>query len=258
RFRRGADDGGPGRGARRRDHRRARRDHPRAHRRPGGRGLADGRRRAPRRGGAGRRPPPPPGRLRDDRGPGHRRDGRPAGGGSRGDGRPAGGPGRGGLGRAGVPGAGDRGARGGPARPQRGAGPAHHPRAGGTGRRPRRPRRDRRGGRPMTNPWVVLVATVLLIVLSAFFVVIEFALLGARRHRLEAEAVSSRSARAALRGIDELTLMLAGAQLGITAATFALGAITKPAVDSWLGPALQALGVPGWLAGGSSFALSLL
>ena len=110
----------------------------------------------------------------------------------------------------------------------------------------------------MTNPWVVLVATVLLIVLSAFFVVIEFALLGARRHRLEAEAVSSRSARAALRGIDELTLMLAGAQLGITAATFALGAITKPAVDSWLGPALQALGVPGWLAGGSSFALSLL
>ena len=110
----------------------------------------------------------------------------------------------------------------------------------------------------MTNPWVVLVATVLLIVLSAFFVVIEFALLGARRHRLEAEAVSSRSARAALRGIDELTLMLAGAQLGITAATFALGAITKPAVDSWLGPALQALGVPAWLAGGTSFALSLL
>ncbi|WP_289019811.1 CNNM domain-containing protein [uncultured Ornithinimicrobium sp.] len=110
----------------------------------------------------------------------------------------------------------------------------------------------------MTNPWVVLLATVLLIVLSAFFVVIEFALLGARRHRLEAEAVTSRSARAALRGIDELTLMLAGAQLGITAATFALGAITKPAVDSWLGPALQALGVPGWLAGGTSFALSLL
>ncbi|MGD8199670.1 CNNM domain-containing protein [Ornithinimicrobium sp. W1679] len=110
----------------------------------------------------------------------------------------------------------------------------------------------------MNDPLVVLLVTALLIVLSAFFVIIEFALLGARRHRLEAEAATSRSARAALKGVNELTLMLAGAQLGITAATFALGAITKPAVDRWLGPALQTLGVPGWLAGGTSFALSLL
>lgn len=110
----------------------------------------------------------------------------------------------------------------------------------------------------MSDPIVVLLVTALLIVLSAFFVIIEFALLGARRHRLEAEAATSRSARAALKGVNELTLMLAGAQLGITAATFALGAITKPAVDRWLGPALETLGVPGWVAGGTSFALSLL
>lgn len=32
--------------------------------------------------------------------------------------------------------------------------------------------------------------------------------------------------------------MLAGAQLGITFCTFALGAVTKPAVDNWLGPML--------------------
>lgn len=110
----------------------------------------------------------------------------------------------------------------------------------------------------MSNPLVVVLVTVLLIVLSAFFVVIEFALLGARRHRLEVDAATSRSARAALRGVNELTLMLAGAQLGITAATFALGAVTKPAVDRWLGPVLETVGVPGWLAGGTSFALSLL
>ncbi|MGA8046529.1 MAG: hemolysin family protein [Dermatophilaceae bacterium] len=110
----------------------------------------------------------------------------------------------------------------------------------------------------MSNPLVVIAVTVLLIVLSGFFVVIEFALLGARRHRLELEATTSRSARAALRGMNELTLMLAGAQLGITACTFALGAITKPAIDRWLGPVLEAVGLPGWLAGGSSFALSLL
>lgn len=110
----------------------------------------------------------------------------------------------------------------------------------------------------MSNPVVVIAATILLIVASAFFVIIEFALLGARRHRLEAEAPTSAAARSALRGMNELTLMLAGAQLGITAATFALGAITKPAMDRWLGPIFTGLGAPGWLAGSASFIISLL
>ena len=110
----------------------------------------------------------------------------------------------------------------------------------------------------MSNPVVVLAVTTLLIVLSGFFVVIEFGMLGARRHRLEEQASASAPARAALRGVNELTVMLAGAQLGITACTFALGAVTKPAVDGWVGPALQTIGVPAWLAGGSSFAFALL
>ncbi|MCV7368186.1 hypothetical protein CRI77_06180 [Mycolicibacterium duvalii] len=105
---------------------------------------------------------------------------------------------------------------------------------------------------------LVIAVTTLLIVFSAFFVIVEFALLGARRHRLEAEAVTNRSARAALRGINELTIMLAGAQLGITACTFALGAVTKPAVDAWLGPVFSSWGVPAQIADGTAFALSLL
>jgi CBS domain containing-hemolysin-like protein len=108
------------------------------------------------------------------------------------------------------------------------------------------------------SAWIVTLVTTALIVLSAFFVVIEFALLGARRHRLETQAARSRSARAALRGMNELTIMLAGAQLGITVCTFALGAVTKPAVDRWLGPVFEAWGVPEWLAGSAAFALSLL
>ena len=40
---------------------------------------------------------------------------------------------------------------------------------------------------------LVLVVTIALIALSAFFVVIEFALLGARRHRLEEMAPESAS-----------------------------------------------------------------
>lgn len=109
----------------------------------------------------------------------------------------------------------------------------------------------------MTDPITVTLVTIALIALSALFVIIEFALLGARRHRLEELAPDSMSARAALRGMNDLTLMLALAQLGITACTFALGAVTKPAVDAWLGPQLVALGAPLWLAGGASFAISL-
>lgn len=110
----------------------------------------------------------------------------------------------------------------------------------------------------MRDPMFVTVATTLLIVLSAFFVIIEFALLGARRHKLEIDAPTSRSARAALRGINELTIMLAVAQLGITVCTFALGAVTKPAVDASLGPVFVTWGAPAWAADATAFGLSLL
>lgn len=109
----------------------------------------------------------------------------------------------------------------------------------------------------MSDPFMVTLITAALIALSALFVIIEFALLGARRHRLEELAATSASARAALRGMNDLTLMLAGAQLGITACTFALGAITKPAVDAWLGPTLLLWGLPDWAADSTSFVLSM-
>jgi len=108
-----------------------------------------------------------------------------------------------------------------------------------------------------SDPLIVTLVTVALIALSALFVIIEFALLGARRHRLEELAPDSRSARAALRGMNDLTLMLAGAQLGITVCTFALGAVTKPALDAWMGPVLVSAGLPIWIAGAMAFALSM-
>ena len=47
-----------------------------------------------------------------------------------------------------------------------------------------------------------------LIALSAFFVAIEFALVAARRYRLEEAAGTSASARAALRSSRDLSLLL--------------------------------------------------
>nr|WP_237667699.1 MULTISPECIES: hemolysin family protein [unclassified Vibrio] len=109
----------------------------------------------------------------------------------------------------------------------------------------------------MTDPLIVILITTALIILSGFFVIIEFSLMGARRHRLEEMAVESASARAALRGMNDLTLMLAGAQLGITFCTFALGAVTKPAVDHWIGPVFVVMGLPNWAADGAAFGVAL-
>ncbi len=47
---------------------------------------------------------------------------------------------------------------------------------------------------------MVVFATASIIVASAFFVAVEFSLMAVRRNRLEAAAVSSRAARAALSG----------------------------------------------------------
>lgn len=104
---------------------------------------------------------------------------------------------------------------------------------------------------------VVIAVTVLLIALSAFFVAAEFALLAAKRHRLQDRAADSRSARAALRSTNELTLLLAGSQLGITVCALALGAITKPAVMKALAPLISDLGAPLWLTETASFILAL-
>ncbi|GAB88518.1 hemolysin family protein [Gordonia rhizosphera] len=110
----------------------------------------------------------------------------------------------------------------------------------------------------MSNPWIVALVTVTLIAASAFFVAVEFALIAARRHRLEDAAETSRSARAALRSASELSVLLAGSQLGITVCTLALGAVTKPAVHHWLTPMFEVWGMPTWTADIAGFVLALI
>jgi len=110
----------------------------------------------------------------------------------------------------------------------------------------------------MSNPWVVAAVTIVLIAASAFFVAVEFALIAARRHRLEDAAATNRSARAALRSASELSVLLAGSQLGITVCTLALGATAKPAVHHWLTPLFENWGAPLWLADVAGFVLALL
>jgi CBS domain containing-hemolysin-like protein len=92
---------------------------------------------------------------------------------------------------------------------------------------------------------VAVLVTIALLLLSGFFVASEFALVGARRHRLEqARSAGRRGARSALAGVRELSLMLAGAQLGITMCIIGLGMISEPAFHHLLEPPLSALGLP--------------
>ncbi len=79
--------------------------------------------------------------------------------------------------------------------------------------------------------WAGIGVAVLLLALNGFFVASEFALLAARRSRVEQMAAEGdKRARHALAGIREMTLMLAGAQLGITMCSLGLGAVAEPAV----------------------------
>ncbi|MFJ6577328.1 hemolysin family protein [Streptomyces sp. NPDC091368] len=106
---------------------------------------------------------------------------------------------------------------------------------------------------------MALFVTVLLLIGSGFFVAAEFALVAAKRHRVEkAVAEGQRGARAALAGMRELSLMLAGAQLGITICTLGLGSLSKPAISHELDPLLVKLGLPTGLSYGVSFAVAMI
>lgn len=90
----------------------------------------------------------------------------------------------------------------------------------------------------------VALAFVLLLA-NAFFVAIEFALVAARRTRLEHLAEEGdRRAALALKSAGQLSIMLAGAQLGITMASLGLGYVAEPAVGDSIERALGRLELP--------------
>ena len=90
-----------------------------------------------------------------------------------------------------------------------------------------------------------LGAVVVLVLANAFFVAAEFALVGARRSRLDEMAArgdgGARAAQYALRSLDRY---ISATQLGITLASLALGWIGEPALSHLITPLLSPLG--GW------------
>jgi CBS domain containing-hemolysin-like protein len=80
-----------------------------------------------------------------------------------------------------------------------------------------------------------VLAAILLIAANAFFVGAEFSLISARRDRLEALAEQGKArAVTVIRAGEQISSMLAGAQLGVTVASILLGRIGEAAVADLL------------------------
>jgi CBS domain containing-hemolysin-like protein len=103
------------------------------------------------------------------------------------------------------------------------------------------------------TPVAGLGAALLLVLANAFFVAAEFALVGARKTRLDEMArAGDGKARLARRAVQSLDRYISATQLGITLASLGLGWIGEPTVAgliqggfAWLPPRLAYLGTHG-------------
>ncbi|MCG0290090.1 hemolysin family protein [Streptomyces sp. PSAA01] len=103
-----------------------------------------------------------------------------------------------------------------------------------------------------------LLIGLLTLVLNAFFVGAEFALIAVRRSQIDPHAQQGdRRARSVLWALEHLSALLAAAQLGITLCTLVLGAVAEPAIAHLLEPFFDVVGLPLGLVHPVSFVIAL-
>lgn len=106
---------------------------------------------------------------------------------------------------------------------------------------------------------VAITIAIVLLIANAFFVGAEFALISARRSQIEPRAqAGSRMARSTLHAMENVSLVMAGAQLGITICSLGLGAVGEPAVAHLIEPLLHDLGLSDRLLHPIAFAIALM
>src|SRR5215475_14134480 len=102
-----------------------------------------------------------------------------------------------------------------------------------------------------------LLSVVILVVVNAFFVAAEYALVRVRRTRMEAFAAQgSNLARVVLHGLDHLSRYIAGVQVGITLAGLASGRFGEPVLAALFDPLFVQLLPPSLLGPVVSTALA--
>ncbi|GAA5049367.1 hemolysin family protein [Nocardia callitridis] len=103
-----------------------------------------------------------------------------------------------------------------------------------------------------------VLLTVVLLAGNAFFVAAEFALISARRDRLEAlVAQGKRNADTVIKAGENLSMMLAAAQLGITICSILLGRVGEPAIAHLLEVPFELVGLPEQFLHPVAFAVAL-
>ncbi|MFH8989942.1 hemolysin family protein [Streptomyces sp. NPDC017940] len=96
------------------------------------------------------------------------------------------------------------------------------------------------------------------LVVNAFFVGAEFALISVRRSQIEPHAEDGdRRAKSVLWGLRHVSVLMAAAQLGITLCTLVLGVVAEPAIAHLLEPIFNGVGVPHGLVHPISFVIAL-
>ncbi|MFJ9866955.1 hemolysin family protein [Streptomyces sp. NPDC101165] len=96
------------------------------------------------------------------------------------------------------------------------------------------------------------------LVVNAFFVGAEFALISVRRSQIEPLAQEGdRRAKSVLWGLEHVSALLAAAQLGITLCTLVLGVVAEPAIAHLLEPVFHAVGVSKSAGHAVSFVIAL-
>ncbi|MFC7430712.1 MULTISPECIES: hemolysin family protein [unclassified Agrococcus] len=111
----------------------------------------------------------------------------------------------------------------------------------------------------MSSDWLGLVWLVVLLVVNAFFVGAEFAVISAKRSQVEPRAErGSRAARMALWAMEHVSLMLAMCQLGITVCSLLILLVSEPAIHHLLAIPLGAVGLPEIAVDGIALGLAIL
>ena len=106
--------------------------------------------------------------------------------------------------------------------------------------------------------WLGILLTFALLLANGFFVGAEFALVSARRSVIEPMVdAGSRRAGTTLHAMERVSLMLAGAQLGITVCSLLLGSLSEPAIAHLLEPLFEAVHIPEGLVHPISFVIAL-
>ena len=108
-----------------------------------------------------------------------------------------------------------------------------------------------------TPQWITLIQIIALLVINAFFVAAEFALVKAKQVRL-AQRADNRTTRLTLSIHQNIEAYLAACQLGITMASLGLGWVGEPFVAALILPLFEAFHLPAEVLHTTSFLIGFI